>query len=182
MHSRPSHPSLMHSTKSRGSRLHFCSPKHLPSQYSASSTRFSVQNGCAVLYMWWSVISSHKVPSVVHVQHILVRAWVAALGSCNLGRVSYRCKSSPGHRRSRHICLLHREFLRWTIHRRSLILGVQTMVSEIIPLQDRPKWFASFGGLFVVASILGPILGGAFVDHVSWRWLVLHHYRGVPSG
>ncbi|KAH7099494.1 MFS general substrate transporter [Auriculariales sp. MPI-PUGE-AT-0066] len=45
-----------------------------------------------------------------------------------------------------------------------------TMMAEIVPLEKRPKLFGFFGGVFVIASILGPLIGGAFVDGPGWRW------------
>ncbi|EJD40242.1 MFS general substrate transporter, partial [Auricularia subglabra TFB-10046 SS5] len=46
----------------------------------------------------------------------------------------------------------------------------QSMTAEIIALRDRPKFFGLFGAIFAISGILGPLIGGAFVDHVSWRW------------
>lgn len=47
---------------------------------------------------------------------------------------------------------------------------VQITISDIIPLKDRGKWGGLIGMTFGVASILGPIVGGALTQHVSWRW------------
>ncbi|CAL1700461.1 unnamed protein product [Somion occarium] len=46
-------------------------------------------------------------------------------------------------------------------------------------LEHRPLLFAGFGALVAFASIIGPILGGAFTDHVSWRWCF---YINLPIG
>ncbi|EJD51072.1 MFS general substrate transporter [Auricularia subglabra TFB-10046 SS5] len=51
-----------------------------------------------------------------------------------------------------------------------IFVGSLSMTVDIIPLKDRPKFFGLFGGLFAISGILGPLIGGAFVDHVSWRW------------
>ncbi|EJD51064.1 MFS general substrate transporter [Auricularia subglabra TFB-10046 SS5] len=51
-----------------------------------------------------------------------------------------------------------------------IFVGVLTMMAEIIALKDRPKFYGLFGAVFALSGILGPLIGGAFVDHVSWRW------------
>ncbi|OLL26095.1 putative HC-toxin efflux carrier TOXA [Neolecta irregularis DAH-3] len=45
-----------------------------------------------------------------------------------------------------------------------------TIISEITLLKDRPKLFGAFGAVFGASSVIGPLMGGAFTDHISWRW------------
>lgn len=53
------------------------------------------------------------------------------------------------------------------------------MIAEICPLEKRPALMGSFGAVFALASVMGPLLGGVFTDHVSWRWCF---YINLPVG
>lgn len=48
--------------------------------------------------------------------------------------------------------------------------GAFTVIAYIVPLKQRPMFFASVGGVNAIASVAGPLAGGAFTEHVSWRW------------
>jgi len=47
----------------------------------------------------------------------------------------------------------------------AVIISVHT-----VSLANRPIFQGLFGAVFGVASVVGPLLGGAFTDKVSWRW------------
>ncbi|KAF7364622.1 Major facilitator transporter-like protein [Mycena venus] len=44
------------------------------------------------------------------------------------------------------------------------------IISQVTRLEDRPVLFAMAGAVFGVSSIVGPLVGGALTDHVTWRW------------
>lgn len=48
--------------------------------------------------------------------------------------------------------------------------GGFTLLTTIIPLHKRAIWTGTFSSIFALASIIGPILGGALTQNVSWRW------------
>ena len=51
-------------------------------------------------------------------------------------------------------------------------LGVLAMaiVADVVPARSLGRWLGYQGALFAVASLVGPLTGGVFVDHLSWRW------------
>ena len=54
-----------------------------------------------------------------------------------------------------------------------------TMIGHLFDLQQRAKMQGFFSGVWGVASVIGPLVGGYLSDHVSWRWVF---YLNVPFG
>ncbi|EFQ34994.1 major facilitator superfamily transporter [Colletotrichum graminicola] len=46
----------------------------------------------------------------------------------------------------------------------------QIIFADIVPLRLRPKYFIFVLGAWAIGSVLGPLLGGLFVEHATWRW------------
>ena len=53
------------------------------------------------------------------------------------------------------------------------------IIGDIISPRERGRYTGYLGSVFAVASVAGPLLGGLFVDHLSWRWVF---YINVPVG
>lgn len=54
-----------------------------------------------------------------------------------------------------------------------------TVAADLYPLEQRARVQGAFSGMWGIASFMGPLMGGLFADHLSWRWIF---YVNVPFG
>jgi EmrB/QacA subfamily drug resistance transporter len=60
-----------------------------------------------------------------------------------------------------------------------LIVTAMAVIADLVEPRQRAKYMGLIGGVFAVASVAGPLLGGLLVDHASWRWVF---YVNLPVG
>lgn len=58
-----------------------------------------------------------------------------------------------------------------------LMVTSMALIADVIPLRDRGKYQGAIGAVFGVSTVIGPLLGGLFTDHLTWRWAF---YVNVP--
>jgi len=60
-----------------------------------------------------------------------------------------------------------------------LLVTATALIADIVPLRERGKYQGALGAVFGVTTVIGPLLGGLFTDHLSWHWCFLVN---VPLG
>jgi EmrB/QacA subfamily drug resistance transporter len=61
----------------------------------------------------------------------------------------------------------------------AMMVNAMSIIGDVFPPQERGKWQGLLGGIFGLASIAGPLLGGWITDNLSWRWVF---YVNIPVG
>jgi EmrB/QacA subfamily drug resistance transporter len=60
-----------------------------------------------------------------------------------------------------------------------LIVTSMAAVGDIISPRERGRYQGFFGAVFGLSTVLGPLIGGFFVEHLNWRWIF---YINLPLG
>ena len=59
-----------------------------------------------------------------------------------------------------------------------LMVTTQAAIGDVVPARDRGRYSGLMGGVFGISTVIGPLLGGFFVDNLSWHWIF---YINVPD-
>lgn len=60
-----------------------------------------------------------------------------------------------------------------------LMILSQAIIADIVPASERGKYLGPLGAVFGLSAVGGPLLGGLFVDHLTWQWAF---YINIPIG
>jgi EmrB/QacA subfamily drug resistance transporter len=52
----------------------------------------------------------------------------------------------------------------------AILVTATALIGEVVPLRERGRYQGALGAVFGVTTVIGPLLGGFFTDHLTWRW------------
>ena len=61
----------------------------------------------------------------------------------------------------------------------ALLVSTQAVIGDVVSPRERGRYSGLMGAVFGVSTVVGPLVGGLFVDHLSWRWIF---YVNLPIG
>jgi EmrB/QacA subfamily drug resistance transporter len=57
-----------------------------------------------------------------------------------------------------------------------LMIGAQAVLGEVVSPRERGRYLGLLSGVYILAAVGGPLLGGLVIDHLGWRWI----FAGYP--
>ncbi|KAJ5917262.1 hypothetical protein N7466_010816 [Penicillium verhagenii] len=58
----------------------------------------------------------------------------------------------------------------------------EVIITDIVPLRHRGKYFGIMSAMWSLGSVTGPILGGGFAENVTWRWIFYINFPFIAVG